>query len=71
MKRKINFKQMFLVDNTFFNKVNNENRISVTNSFSRGNEVLGSKSNECTECDSQPPDPPTSSHRPTTPNQPP
>ena len=54
MKRKINFKQMFLVDNTFFNKVNNENRISVTNSFSQGNEVLGSKNNECTECDSQP-----------------
>ena len=66
MKRKINFKQMFLVDNTFFNKVNNENRISVTNSFSQGNEVLGSKNNECTECD-----PSTSRPQPPPPNQPP
>ena len=66
MKRKINFKQMFLVDNTFFNKVNNENRISVTNSFSQGNEVLGSKNNECTECD-----PSTSRPQPPHPNQPP
>ena len=75
MKRKINFKQMFLVDNTFFNKVNNENRISVTNSFSQGNEVLGSKNNECTECDpsTSRPQPPPTNQPPSTlpPHQPP
>ena len=73
MKRKINFKQMFLVDNTFFSKVNNENRISVTNSFSQGNEVLGSKNNECTECDpsTSRPQPPQATRSTPTPNQPP
>ena len=42
---------MFLVDKTFFNKVNNENRVSVTNTFSP-KEVFGSKNDDCTECES-------------------
>ena len=51
MKRKTHFKEMFLVDKTFFNKINNENRVSVTNTFSP-KEVFGSKNDECTECES-------------------
>ena len=51
MKRKTHFKEMFLVDKTFFNKVNNDNRVSVTNTFSP-KEVFGSKNDDCTECES-------------------
>ena len=51
MKRKTHFKEMFLVDKTFFNKMNNENRVSVTNTFSP-KEVFGSKNDDCTECES-------------------
>ena len=50
---------MFLVDKIFFKKVNNENRVSVTNTFSP-KEVFGSKKDECTECESPisaPPEP--------------
>ena len=52
MKRKTNFKQMFLVDNSFISRVNNENRVSVSNTFSpiQGGEVIGSKDDECKEC---------------------
>ena len=51
MKRKTHFKEMFLVDKTFFNKVNNDNRVSVSNTFSP-KEVFGSKNDDCTECES-------------------
>ena len=56
MKRKTNFKQMFLVDNSFISRVNNENRVSVSNTFSpiQGGEVIGSKDDECKECSSSP-----------------
>ena len=61
-KRKIYFKEILLVDRTFFNKVNNENHILLTNNFSpiQGKEIIGSKKDECTECESPasaPPEP--------------
>ena len=82
MRRKTNFKEMLLVDNTLFKKfkemffaenlfhgkVNNENHISITNSFSpvQGREVLGTKDDECKECASSP-----TPYTPLQPNQPP
>ena len=73
-KRKIYFKEILLVDRTFFNKVNNENHILLTNNFSpiQGKEIIGSKKDECTECESPasaPPEPTQS--RPSTSIQPP
>ena len=49
-------KEMFLV------KLNYKDCILVTNSYFRGNEVLGTKANECQECDS--PRPPSTSQSP-------
>ena len=52
MKRMSNFKEIFLVDSVFFHKADNRNYISGTNSYSTGKEMLGTKANECQECDS-------------------
>ena len=73
-KRKIYFKEILLVDKTVFNKVNNENHILLTNNFSpiQGKEIIGSKKDECTECESPasaPPEPTQSN--PSTSIQPP
>ena len=61
-KRKIYFREILLVDTLFFNKVNTENHILLTNNFSpiQGKEIIGSKKDECTECESPasaPPEP--------------
>ena len=52
MKGATNCTEMSLVVNVFFNKADNKNYISVTNSYSVGKEILGAKANECQECDS-------------------
>ena len=53
-KKKSLFKEIFLVDTLLSNKINNENHISLTNTFSpiQGKEVIGSKKDECMECES-------------------
>ena len=51
MKGATNCGEMSLVDSVFFNKADNKNYISVTNSYSAGKEILGAKANECLECD--------------------
>ena len=52
MNRATNCAEMSLVDCVFFNKADNNNYISVTNSYSTGKEMLGTKANECQECES-------------------
>ena len=73
-KRKAYFKEILLVDTLFSNKVNNENHILLTNTFSpiQGKEVVGSKKDECTDYESPasaPPEPIQS--KPSTSIQPP
>merc|ERR1712215_516914 len=51
LKGAANCAEMSLVDSVFFNKADNKNHISVTNSYSAGKEILGAKANECLECD--------------------
>ena len=51
LKGAANCAEMSLVDSVFFNKADNKNYISVTNSYSAGKEILGAKANEYLECD--------------------
>ena len=72
VKKKTHFKEISLVDTSFFNKVSNENHILVTNTFSpiHGKEIVGTKNDDCTECESPAPPQPSWSN-PSTSKQPP